>query len=470
VGDRNRAIPQPALEGHHGRGAKAAERCDAVRLVDEALPGRAKGLRRRRRQRGPGCRKRIESGEGGRDDMLGRHRQLRRPHRHQQPGQLLGFVPELLANLGYSGRTAFRFERRYQIAQPRAQTDGVERFVLSQGREIVEEPMKAPQPARLDLHYALAGAAPVDGDLMIGKGIAELQQPQMQKAGDLDRAMRILDTRERRGFARRHPPRKMLEARERQVGEHQPVGAQFLQKADLFDLRFEARRPLARRHGAEPFETADPAIFDRRQKAWQPRLAVGHCDGDDSSEQHLLLVPPRRGKEAADVALAQQEITVIDEPGPRARHQLGIVEHRSGLAPQIGDEAARGMLARLRAAQRGEGGRLMVEQGAPPPVERPDRGQPRRCASELAAKMLQHAGRNDLDRIECPAGHLEKADLERERQPVQHPPPSPDSGVLLLAEREEMLDLDCRQGVGEPFSAEIAVLPSAHPRTLRNRP
>ena len=94
----------------------------------------------------------------------------------------------------------------------------------------------------------------------------------------------------------------------------------------------------------------------------------------------------------------------------------------------------------------------------------------RRCTSELAAKMLQHAGRNDLDRIECPAGHLEEADLERERQPVQHPPPTPDSGGLLLAEREEMLDLDCRQGVGEPFSAEMAVLPSAHPRTLCNRP
>ena len=49
VSDRNRAVPQAALEGHHGRCAKTAERGDAIRLVDEVLPGGAEGLRRRRR-------------------------------------------------------------------------------------------------------------------------------------------------------------------------------------------------------------------------------------------------------------------------------------------------------------------------------------------------------------------------------------------------------------------------------------
>ena len=143
---------------------------------------------------------------------------------------------------------------------------------------------------------------------------------------------------------------------------------------------------------------------------------------------------------------------------------------RGGFAPQIGDEAAFGMLARLRSAERGEGSRLMVEQRASPPVERPDRGNPRRCASELAAEMLQHPGRDDLDRIQRPAGHLEEADLKGERQPVQHPPPSPDGGKLVFAEREEMFDLHRRQGVGESFLAEIPMFPSAHPRALRNRP
>jgi hypothetical protein len=75
-------------------------------------------------------------------------------------------------------------------------------------------------------------------------------------------------------------------------------------------------------------------------------------------------VSARRGNKAADVALAQQQITVIGEPRSRARYQLGIVEHRGGFAPQIGDEAAPGMLARLRAAERGEGSRLMVKTAA----------------------------------------------------------------------------------------------------------
>ena len=45
------------------------------------------------------------------------------------------------------------------------------------------------------------------------------------------------------------------------------------------------------------------------------------------------MVAPRRGDEAADIALAQQEITVIDEPRPRVRYQLGTVEYRGGCAP-----------------------------------------------------------------------------------------------------------------------------------------
>ena len=84
--------------------------------------------------------------------------------------------------------------------------------------------------------------------------------------------------------------------------------------------------------------------------------------------------------------------------------------------------------------------------------------------------MLQHPGRNDLDRIERPAGHLEEADLESERQPVQHPPPSPDGGKLLFSQREKVLDLYRRQGIGESFLTEISMLPPAHPRALRSRP
>jgi hypothetical protein len=81
------------------------------------------------------------------------------------------------------------------------------------------------------------------------------------------------------------------------------------------------------------------------------------------------------------------------------RHELGIVEHRGGFAPEIGNETALGMFTGFDPAERVQGGRLMLEQRAPPPVERSDRGNPRRCTSQLAAEMLQHLGRDDLDRI-----------------------------------------------------------------------
>ena len=112
-------------------------------------------------------------------------------------------MPELPTNLGHSGRLAFRFERRNQVPQPRPQIAGAERLVIGQAREIAEEPMETTQPARLDCSRALAGAAPLGRDLMIEKGearIAELQQPQTQEAGDLDCAVRILDTRQRRSL------------------------------------------------------------------------------------------------------------------------------------------------------------------------------------------------------------------------------------------------------------------------------
>ena len=153
------------------------------------------------------------------------------------------------------------------------------------------------------------------------------------------------------------------------------------------------------------------------------------------------MVPPRGADETTEFAFAQKEIIVIDKPGARACHEFSVVEHRGGFAPQIGDEATLGMFAGFPTAEHEQGGCLMIEQGALPPVKRPDGGNPRRGASELAAEMLKHPGRDDLDRIERAAGHLQKTDLEREGQPVQHPTPAPDGGKLVCAESEEMLDL-----------------------------
>lgn len=79
--DRDRAVLQRPLEGHHGSGAKAAERRHAIRLIYAALPRGTERLRCCRRQCGARRGERIERREGGCDRMVGRHRQLRRAHR-----------------------------------------------------------------------------------------------------------------------------------------------------------------------------------------------------------------------------------------------------------------------------------------------------------------------------------------------------------------------------------------------------
>ena len=48
--------------------------------------------------------------------------------------------------------------------------------------------------------------------------------------------MRILDQRQRCWFPRHHPSREMLQTGERQIRQDQPVGAQFLEEADLLEL------------------------------------------------------------------------------------------------------------------------------------------------------------------------------------------------------------------------------------------
>jgi len=67
----------------------------------------------------------------------------------------------------------------------------------------------------------------------------------------------------------------------------------------------------------------------------------------------------------------------------------------------------------------------------------------RRRAIELPAKATENFRRNALHGIERVAGHLEKADVERERQPVQGTPAFSNPGKFLLVECEEVLDLKC---------------------------
>ena len=248
VSDRNRTVSQPPFEGHHGGGAKAAEGRRAVRLIDQLLPRGTEGLRGGGRQRIRRRGERVDRREGDGERVIARNRQGYCPRQLQEPRQIVGFASELLANGGDLGRLAFRLKGSDQMAQLRPQRGGVERFILGQAREIAEQLAEPAQSARPRFLHPLPGLAPPGRDLVIEQGearIGELQQPQTQKAGDLDRAVRVLDTRQCRGLARHHPPREMLEACKRQIGEHQPVGTQFLQEADFVDLGFEARRPPA---------------------------------------------------------------------------------------------------------------------------------------------------------------------------------------------------------------------------------
>ncbi len=85
---------------------------------------------------------------------------------------------------------------------------------------------------------------------------------------------------------------------------------------------------------------------------------------------------------------------------------------------------------------------MMLEQGSPAPaIEGPDRSDPWWHAIELLAEVSEDRRRDALYRVERVAGHLEEADLQRERHPVQGASAFPNPGQFLFVESEEMLDL-----------------------------
>jgi hypothetical protein len=153
---------------------------------------------------------------------------------------------------------ALRFEGRDQAAQPRPQFGDLERFVTRQPREIAEQLPESSQSARPRFLGAFPSVAPQRCDPVIEKRkacVRHAQQGEAQEAGDLDRPMRVLDPRQRRGLARHQPFGEMLQPCERQIGEDEPVRSQFLEKTDFLDLLLEAFGALARRHGAPSHST-----------------------------------------------------------------------------------------------------------------------------------------------------------------------------------------------------------------------
>src|SRR5271169_7072973 len=152
-------------------------------------------------------------------------------------------------------------------------------------------------------------------------------------------------------------------------------------------------------------------------------------------------MPPRGDHEAPDVALAEQQVMMLDQPRTGARHELGLVEDGGRFPTKIGHEPAFGMQREFAAFEQPECRGMVLEQGpATPTVERPDRGNPRWHAIELAAEMIEDLRRNELHGVERSAGHLEETDLEGERQLVQGAAPFPNRRKFTLVERKEVLD------------------------------
>jgi hypothetical protein len=136
----------------------------------------------------------------------------------------------------------------------------------------------------------------------------------------------------------------------------------------------------------------------------------------DRFEEAALPMPTRAGYHTPKPTFVRQEVVVIGQPRPGACHELAGIEHRCGLAPEIGDKAAFGMFAQRVEAQDIDGDLLMVEQGPPTPVKRPDRSNARWRATQLPAEILEHAHRHDLDRVQQPSGGLQEDDVQSHGQ------------------------------------------------------
>ena len=137
--------------------------------------------------------------------MVGRDRERRLPRQFQEPRQLLGLASEFLANGGDLAPLPFRFEGSDQPLEPRAQLGGAERLVIGEPGKIAEQPAQPAQSDRLRFLHPFPRGAPLGRDLVIEKREAPVHQPQQreaQKTGHLDRAMRILDPRQRCRFSR----------------------------------------------------------------------------------------------------------------------------------------------------------------------------------------------------------------------------------------------------------------------------
>ena len=68
------------------------------------------------------------------------------------------------------------------------------------------------------------------------------------------------------------------------------------------------------------------------------------------SLNRALVMPPRGDHQAPDVALAEQQVIMLDQPRTGVRHELGLVEDGGRFPTKIGYEPAFGMQREFAAA------------------------------------------------------------------------------------------------------------------------
>jgi hypothetical protein len=294
-------------------------------------------------------------------------------------------------------------------------------------------------------------------------GVGQAHQLEAQEAGDLERPPRFGEPGQRRRLAARRGGSEVLEPGQRQLGQHQASGSELVEASHLGDLILEIAGTLARRARPQPFEHRHPARLVACGQAIEPVLAYARLDrGGDRLEDPGLLVPTGGDCQPPEAPLVRQNIAMIDQPGAGAPDEFVDVEDGHRLAPEIGDQPALGVRAEPAQPEHRRGHGLMLEQRPPAAVEGADRGDPRRRAIEPTAEMREHGLRHDLDRVQRPARHLQEADVQGHGHPVQRGAPRPHAGQLGAGETEELLDLDRRQGLGEPVPAQIPMLEAPH--------
>ena len=175
-----------------------------------------------------------------------------------------------------------------------------------------------------------------------------------------------------------------------------------------------------------------------------------------------LELSPGLARQRMQRTLAELQAAVMVEPTPRFLHQLAqlnLARHDLAqvclqLAPPVFAERAQSQDLACRF--------LMIMEGAPAAIERPDRSELRRGLRQLVGDMRQHRRRDHFHRIERHPGHAHVTNLDSDREAVRVAAMGLDYRKFFAHKREETLDLQRLEHRGEVIPAKVALPPVAH--------